>query len=91
MSGFDDDFIRTIDEDDNFQIAEELSEDEIAVNNKKQKTSKKAKAAKKNAKKEDMDNDFSFSIEGGGSYKNNNMDWDFSTTREKLKAQVRIN
>ncbi|CAO3689206.1 unnamed protein product [Umbelopsis vinacea] len=90
MSGFDDDFIRTIDEDDNFQIAEELSEDEIAVNNKKQKTSKKAKAAKKNAKKEDMDSDFSFSIEGGGSYKNNNMDWDFSTTREKLKAQTLV-
>lgn len=88
MSGFDDDFIRTIDEDDNVQIAEELSEEEIVVNNKKRKGSKKA--AKKTSQKEDMDNSFSFSIEGGGNYKQNNMDWDFSTTREKLKAQVRI-
>ncbi|GAB5590860.1 nucleolar DEAD-box protein required for synthesis of 60S ribosomal subunit [Umbelopsis nana] len=88
MSGFDDDFIRTIDEDDNVQIAEELSEEEIVVNNKKRKGSKKA--AKKTSQKEDMDNSFSFSIEGGGNYKQNNMDWDFSTTREKLKAQTLV-
>ncbi|KAI8582403.1 hypothetical protein K450DRAFT_227013 [Umbelopsis ramanniana AG] len=89
MSGFDDDFIHTIDEDDNVQVIEELSEEEVAVTtNKKRKVSKKA--AKKNATKEDMDNSFTFNIEGGGAYKNNTMDWDFATTREKLKAETLV-
>ncbi|KAH8552582.1 P-loop containing nucleoside triphosphate hydrolase protein [Umbelopsis sp. PMI_123] len=88
MSGFDDDFIHTIDEDDNVQIAEGLSEEEVATNSKKRKISKKA--AKKNVTSDDMDNSFTFNIEGGGSYKNNSMDWDFSTTREKLKAQTLV-
>lgn len=88
MSGFDDDFIHTIDEDDNVQVIEELSEEEVVITNKKRKVSKKA--AKKNATKEDMDDSFTFNIEGGGAYKNNTMDWDFATTREKLKAQVWI-
>jgi hypothetical protein len=87
MSGFDDDFIHTIDEDDSVQVIEELSEEEaVTTTNKKRKVSKKA--VKKNALKEDMDNTFTFNIEGGGTYKNNTMDWDFATTREKLKAEV---
>lgn len=82
MSDFDD-FIGTID--DNVQIVEELSEEEAPVVKNKNKKAKKA--VKKNTNG-DMDNSFSFSIEGGGSVKGGNMDWDFTTTREILKAQV---
>ncbi|KAJ2956604.1 hypothetical protein NQZ79_g7560 [Umbelopsis isabellina] len=81
MSDFDD-FIGTID--DNVQIVEELSEEEAPVVKNKNKKAKKA--VKKNTNG-DMDNSFSFSIEGGGSVKGGNMDWDFTTTREILKAQ----
>jgi hypothetical protein len=84
MSDFDD-FIGTIDEDDSIQIVEELSEEETPVVKNKNKKAKKA--VKKNTNG-DMDNSFTFSIEGGGSAKGGNMDWDFTTTREILKAQV---
>lgn len=84
MSDFDD-FIGTID--DNVQIVEELSEEEAPVVKNKNKKAKKA--VKKNTKS-DMDNSFSFSIEGGGAAKGGNMDWDFTTTREILKAQTLV-
>ncbi|KAG2179215.1 hypothetical protein INT43_002065 [Umbelopsis isabellina] len=84
MSDFDD-FIGTID--DNVQIVEELSEEEAPVVKNKNKKAKKA--VKKNTNG-DMDNSFSFSIEGGGAMKGGNMDWDFTTTREILKAQTLV-
>ncbi|CAM0135987.1 nucleolar DEAD-box protein required for synthesis of 60S ribosomal subunit [Umbelopsis sp. WA50703] len=86
MSDFDD-FIGTIDEDDSIQIVEELSEEETPVVKNKNKKAKKA--VKKNTNG-DMDNSFTFSIEGGGSAKGGNMDWDFTTTREILKAQTLV-
>jgi ATP-dependent RNA helicase DDX27 len=73
-----DDFVMTIDDEDDVVMEEEVIEEETP------ETKSKSKAAKSDG--DQFDNDFTFAMDGGGNHKNNV--WDFTAARDMLKPKV---
>ncbi|KAI8890741.1 DEAD-domain-containing protein [Backusella circina FSU 941] len=74
---FSDDFVMTIDDDDDVVIEDEVIEEETQEN--------KSKSKKAKTDVDQFDDDFSFSMDGGGHRKNNV--WDFTAARDMLKSK----
>lgn len=85
-----DDFVMTIDDDDNVVVNEEIIEEEVIEEKVEEKKSKNKKDNKKRKApeedQEEFNNEFTFAMDGGGA-KGLRGGWDFTTAKGMLKPK----